>query len=196
MRLKYSERLHFHNFQYFWRLDSDGYLLEHPSETARFWHGLPADLTQVNAVHELPGQRAVHIFIGNQMWQFHGNQLDGGYPKPLTSIGLPESLTHIDAAFRWGYNGKTYFMSGHQYWRVDDATGEVEPDYPRQMSTWKGVPVPVDAAYTDSSERTFFIKHGQAYQFNGRLMEVERGWPKPLKNLWSYCKNKDKNGAN
>ncbi len=81
------------------------------------------------------------------MYLFDGHTLVPSYPKPLTSLGLPPFLDHIDAAMVWGYNSKTYFFSGTMYWRFDDETGRVELDYPRDMSIWKGVSYDIDDAF-------------------------------------------------
>lgn len=70
-----------------------------------------------------------------------------GFPKPLTALGLPPSLDRIDAAMVWGYNSKTYFFSGRQYWRFDEEIQHTELDYPRDMVIWKGVPYNIDAAF-------------------------------------------------
>ena len=54
---------------------------------------------------------------GNQYYLYNGNELERGFPKPLTNLGLPESLEKIDGAMVWGHNGKTYFFSGTMYWK-------------------------------------------------------------------------------
>lgn len=57
------------------------------------------------------------VLLGNQYFVHNGNDVEGGYPKPLTNLGLPPSLERIDGAMVWGHNGKTYFYSGTMYWR-------------------------------------------------------------------------------
>ena len=89
---------------------------------------------------------------GNRYWLFNGNQIikpansDG---RPLTDFHIPEDVKKIDAAFVWGYNLRTYLVSGDMYWKMDEGNNIVEYDYPRDMGTWKGVPVPLDAAFQD-----------------------------------------------
>lgn len=78
---------------------------------------------------------------------FNGNIPAPGYPKPLTALGLPDDLDHVDAATVWGHNSKTYIFSGTMYWRYDDETDRMELDYPRDMSIWKGVGYNIDAAF-------------------------------------------------
>ena len=83
---------------------------------------------------------------GQQFWIYSGNKPSGG-PFPLTKLGLPPDLTHIDGAMVWGHNGKTYFYSGSMYWRYDEEAGSIELDYPRDMSMWKGVPYNIDSVF-------------------------------------------------
>ena len=84
---------------------------------------------------------------------FNGNNLDTNFTsvgRPLTDFGLPRDLKKVDAVFVWGHNKKTYIISGHMYWRYNEYLGRVDYGYPRDMSMWEGVPIPVDAAFQDS----------------------------------------------
>ena len=76
--------------------------------------------------------------------------MSSGFPyegKPLTDLGLPKDIDHIDAAFVWGYNYKTYFITGNMYWRYNEEQKKMDYDYPRDMSMWEGVQLPVSAAF-------------------------------------------------
>ena len=87
---------------------------------------------------------------GPRYWLFNGNHLISGFPKegkPLTDLGFPPDIQKVDAAFIWGHNRQTYFISGHMYWRYNEAQGKMEYDYPRDMKMWRGVKLPVDAAF-------------------------------------------------
>lgn len=85
---------------------------------------------------------------GREMYVFDGNRLEHGSPRPLSQLGLPPEVDHIDAAMVWGYNSKTYFYSGNIYWRFDEEERHVELDYPREITTmWKGMGSHFDAAF-------------------------------------------------
>lgn len=88
----------------------------YPAAIERFWHGLPYNLDHVDAVYERSDGRIV-FFIGDRYYVFLDNEVERGYPKPLTDLGLPISLKKIDGAMVWGHNGKTYFYSGNNYWK-------------------------------------------------------------------------------
>lgn len=82
------------------------------------------------------------------MYVFDGNRLEHGSPRPLSQLGLPPEVDHIDAAMVWGYNSRTYFYSGNIYWRFDEEEKHVELDYPREITTmWKGMGSHFDAAF-------------------------------------------------
>ena len=91
-------------------------------ELTAFWYGLPADVDKVDAVYERPDHRIV-FFAGKYFYVLAGNsQLEQG-PTPLSYLGLPEDLDHIDAAMTWGYNGKTFFFSGMIFFHLSDFQG-------------------------------------------------------------------------
>ena len=68
-------------------------------------------MERVDAVYERADHRIV-FFVGRHFYVLAGNsQLESG-PTPIERLGLPPELERVDAAMRWGWNGKTYFFSG------------------------------------------------------------------------------------
>ena len=94
-------------------------------------------------------------YSAGSYWEFADNHLASGFPaagRPLVDLRLPPEVDHIDAAFVWGYNRRAYLVSGYAYWRMaDDGRSVVTHDYPRDMTIWAGVPIPLSDAfsYTD-----------------------------------------------
>ena len=87
---------------------------------------------------------------GDRYWIYNANRMVTGFPRegrPITEFGIPADVKHIDTVFTWGFNKRTYFVSGDMYWKLDENNTYVEYDYPRDMSIWRGVPVPLDAAF-------------------------------------------------
>lgn len=85
---------------------------------------------------------------GRYYYMFDGRNLLEGYPKPLTELGLPEELDHVDAVTIWGHSNKTYIFRGNVYWKYDEKYDKItELDYPKEMSVWKGVEYNIDAAF-------------------------------------------------
>lgn len=54
---------------------------------------------------------------GDEVWVYKADALEKGYPKTLASLGLPSDLQHIDAAFNFRKNKKTYLFAGDKFWR-------------------------------------------------------------------------------
>lgn len=77
-----------------------------------------------------------------------------GYPQPLSEWGMRTKsgvlVNRVDGAFILANNGKTYLFSGDEFWTFDESrknekvTRQLEPDYPRDISLWEGVPSPID----------------------------------------------------
>lgn len=53
--------------------------------------------------------------IGKKYYVFQSQHLLPDYPKPLTDLGLPETVEKIDAALVWSHNNRTYFYSGEWF---------------------------------------------------------------------------------
>ncbi|XP_044317797.1 matrix metalloproteinase-2 isoform X2 [Drosophila rhopaloa] len=170
---------------YLWRIGSNGLYPGYPTETRRHWAALPVNLTKVDAVYEKKGQ--IVFFIGREYYVFNSVTLAPGYPKPLASLGLPPILTHIDASFVWGHNNRTYLTSGTLYWRIDEYTGQVELDYPRDMSIWSGVGYNIDAAFQYTDRKTYFFKNLGYWEFNDDRMTVAHARAKLSSRKWMRC---------
>lgn len=107
--------------------------------------------------------------------------------RPLTTLGLPESLDHIDAAFIWGHNNRTYLFSGTLYWVLDENTGRVEYDYPRALSIWAGIGYNIDAAFQYTDRKTYFFKGTGYWEFNDSRMRVVHNRRLPSAQKWMKC---------
>lgn len=54
---------------------------------------------------------------GDEMWVYSASTLERGYPKKISSMGLPSEVQHIDAAYAFHKSKKTYLFSGDKFWR-------------------------------------------------------------------------------
>lgn len=174
--------------QYFWRIGEQGLLRGYPVLIERMWHGLPTNLTHVDAVYERPDNRIV-FFIGRRYYVFIGNQVDprsaGGHP--LTDLGLPADLPRIDAALVWGHNGRTFLFSGSLYWRLDEELQRVELDYPRSIEMWRGVGQSIDAAFQWKDGYTYFFRGKGFWRFNDLRMRVDHERQTLSAPFWMGC---------
>jgi len=108
-------------------------------------------------------------------------------PLPLTNLGLPKTLTHIDGAMTWGYNKKTYFFSGSSYWAYDASTRRVELDYARDISWWEGVPRNIDAVFQYTDKKTYFFKGSRFWEFDDARKQVVNKTGQSIQDHWFLC---------
>ncbi|KAG8195098.1 hypothetical protein JTE90_013576 [Oedothorax gibbosus] len=174
--------------RYFWRLHANRTLRAgYPVAINRFWHALPADIEKIDALYERLSDTKIMFFTGKNYWLFTANQLEPGYPRPLTDLGLPQDLDRIDVAIVWGYNGKAYFFSGKEYWKFDELEGRVELDYPRNINNWRGLPTDIDAAFQWTDGNTYFFKGSKFWRFMDVKMKVDTKGPSDIGNVWFNC---------
>ncbi|XP_050696961.1 matrix metalloproteinase-2-like [Eriocheir sinensis] len=174
--------------KYFWRVDARGNLLpNYPAEISRFWSKLPTNITHIDAVYERPHDANIVFFIGDKFYVCRGNQelLKVGR---LKNLGLPMDLKKIDAAFVWGYNGRTYFFANTMYWRFDESIQHVELDYPRAMDMWQGVPYNIDSAFKHNGT-TYFFQGKVFWEFDDFRMKVKPKSPALSAPFWLGCPN-------
>lgn len=62
------------------------------------------------------------FFAGRKVWALSGYDLVPGYPKSISSFGLPETVKKVDAALYNEDTGKTLFFVGSNYYRYIQIT--------------------------------------------------------------------------
>ncbi|XP_048752596.2 matrix metalloproteinase-17-like isoform X2 [Ostrea edulis] len=172
--------------KYFWRSREPKTILSsEPSTIHDFWYGLPDNVESIDAAFEHPTNRRIYFFSGNRYWIYDGNSLSNGHPgsgKPITDFGIPQDIEKIDAVFVWGFNKRIYLISNDMYWKFKESDEYIEPDYPRDMSIWKNVPIPVDTAFK-FQDNTYFLKGKEMYKFYDMKMRVALNWPKSIEDF-------------
>ncbi|XP_033231708.1 matrix metalloproteinase-2 [Belonocnema kinseyi] len=171
--------------RYLWRIGEQGLYEGFPAEISLLF-GVPKDTDHVDAVYERLDKKIV-FFIGRLYYVFNARVLEPGYPKPLTTLGLPASLEKIDGAMVWGHNKRTYFFSGTMYWRFDDTINYVELDYPRDMSMFAGVGYNIDAVFQWKNGKTYFFRGKYFWEFDDMRMRVSHEKPKLSSTFWMNC---------
>lgn len=96
---------------------------------------------------------------GQKYWLFKDNNVEEGYPRPISDFGLP--VEAVDAAFVWLHNDKTYFFKDNYYWRYDDHLRHMDLGFPKDSTLWKGLPLQLDDAmrWSDGEKPQTFILH-------------------------------------
>ncbi|KAF7988985.1 hypothetical protein HCN44_007295 [Aphidius gifuensis] len=171
---------------YLWRKGDKGIYHGYPTKITGVFK-FPHDIDHVDAVYQTVDERKIVFFIGKKYYVFNAGNLESGYPKPLKTLGLPETLEKIDGAFVWGYNNRTYFFSGTMYWRFDESSHEVEWDYPRDISMFKGVSYNIDTVFQWKNGKTYFFKGKGYWEFDDLRMRVAHKTPKLSAPFWMDC---------
>lgn len=173
---------------FYWKVLPNGTADGYPRKITDDWNGLEgnldASLTWSNG--------KTYFFKGGRYWRFTNKDMDSGYPK-LMSRGFEGIPDMLDAALVWSGNGKTYFFKGDQYWRYDsNSDPPVSEKYPRPISSWKGLPNNIDAAFKWQNDRSYFFKGDKYYKFNDITFEVDSGippYPRSTSVWWFDCKS-------
>ncbi|XP_042355633.1 collagenase 3-like [Plectropomus leopardus] len=139
-----------------------------------FWPNAP---TNINAAYENPHSDKLFIFQDRKVWAFSGYDLVRGYPKPLSSFGLPKKVKKIDAALHDMESGKTLFFVGSNYYSYDEARKTMDQGFPKRVDqTFSGLTGSVTAAF---QYRGFAYIYSGSYMFeyslrSGRLYRMLR----------------------
>uniref|UniRef100_A0A6E8W3I3 ZnMc domain-containing protein n=1 Tax=Anopheles coluzzii TaxID=1518534 RepID=A0A6E8W3I3_ANOCL len=172
--------------RWLWRMNENDLHRPTPFEIHRMFFGLPADFERIDTVYENKHQKII-FFIGKQYYVFNSQYLEPGYPRPLTDLGLPDSIERIDAALVWSHNNRTYLYSGRLYWKFDEDTNRVELDYPRDMSMWRGIGYNIDSAFQYRDGKTYFFKGRGYWRFNDMNMSIAHEYQKSSARRWMKC---------
>ncbi|XP_070700186.1 collagenase 3-like [Pempheris klunzingeri] len=139
-----------------------------------FWPSAP---TNIDAAYESRQSDRIFLFKGRRVWAFTGYNLVRGYPKKLTSLGLPRGVRKIDAALYDVESGKTLFFTDSYYFSYDEARRTMDRGFPKRLDqTFSGLTNKVTAAF---QYRGFTYIYSGPYMFeyslrSGRLYRVLR----------------------
>ncbi|XP_060681767.1 macrophage metalloelastase-like isoform X2 [Hemiscyllium ocellatum] len=143
----------------------------------------PSITSNIDAAVEYSRRRQrrnnILFFTGDQYWHFTGTVLNSGFPKPISTLGFPSSVSKIDAAMRVGGRSIVFFV-GNQFWRYDTLMNQMR-GRPRLINKVFAEISTVNAAF--SHNRRFYLTSGPSvFIFSGRRL-VRRFEPQP----WLNC---------
>ncbi|XP_074153587.1 stromelysin-1-like [Sminthopsis crassicaudata] len=166
--------------RYFWRKSSNS-IEPALSLLTAFWPSLPSGF---DAAYELTTKDMVFIFKESKFWAVRGSDIQPGYPRDIYTLGFPQTVKKIDAAFFYKEKQKTYFFVNDIYWRYDEKRHSMDHGYPRQIATdFPGVDQKIDAAF-EAFGFFYFFSGSTQFQFDPNAKMVTR----TLKsNSWFNC---------
>ncbi|XP_030647962.1 collagenase 3-like [Chanos chanos] len=143
---------------------------QHPIKT--FWASAPSS---IDAAYESPVSGNVLVFKGEKIWAFYGTYAVNGYPKSLSSMGLPSSVKRISAALYDQGSGKTLLFDNNYYYSYDERNKRMDRGYPRRVQDrFPGITGKVTAA-VQLRGNTYLFSGAQVFEFRGqRLLRVHK----------------------
>ncbi|KAL0893538.1 hypothetical protein ABMA27_013731 [Loxostege sticticalis] len=146
--------------------------------------GLPKHVNVIKAIYERNNGNIV-VFSGRKYWEFN-RAFRLVKVGQLNDYSIPRYVPELTTVFLSNYNNKTYLIEYERFWRFDKATGKMDRGYPKEMSAWRKVPYPVDAALIWQGD-TFFFRGPRFWRFDNALVEAHRYYPLPTAPLWLPC---------
>ncbi|XP_043925730.1 matrix metalloproteinase-17 [Protopterus annectens] len=172
--------------KYFWRLNRSKHLVSfQPAQIHRFWRGLPPNMDSVDAVYERATDHKIVFFKGSRYWVFKDNNVEEGYPRPLTDFS--PSLESVDAAFYWVHDSKTYLFKDGLHWRFDENSRRMDLGYPKETTPWKGIPSSFDDAMRWLDGAIYFFKGKDYWKVTESSLEAVPGYPQSTARDWLAC---------
>ncbi|XP_028839039.1 collagenase 3-like [Denticeps clupeoides] len=121
-----------------------------------YWPELPDN---IDAAYENEEKDRVFIFKGDKVWALNGYDIETGYPKSLSSMGLPQNVNKISAALYDQNSGKSLFFVDKYFYSYDEARKTMDKGYPKLVEKgFSGMRGPVTAAVQ---------KGGYTYLYSG-----------------------------
>ncbi|XP_063801353.1 72 kDa type IV collagenase [Pseudophryne corroboree] len=141
-----------------------------PLLVATFWPEVPE---RIDAVYEEPQEEKTVFFAGDEYWVYSSSALERGYPKKLTSLGLPPDVKRVDAAFNWSKNKKTYIFTGDKFWRYNEVKKKMDPGFPKLIAdAWNGVHDNLDAVVDLNSGYSYFFKDQYYHEMEDKILKI------------------------
>ncbi|XP_069003184.1 collagenase 3-like [Embiotoca jacksoni] len=174
-----QRNLYFFKDGYFWRRGSS-------------WNGITMGkvqsvwprISKVDAAYEYKKQNTITFFEGDHYWKIRGNIVLPGYPKPLTDIGLPASVTKVDAAVHVSFTSRTLLFVNNKFWSYSEKRGRMDGGFPKFIHReLPGIGHRVDAAFENRGYLYFTYGSRQTeYHYQRR-----RALRTLLNNRWMDC---------
>ncbi|XP_053692593.1 matrix metalloproteinase-19-like [Sabethes cyaneus] len=155
----------------------------HGQSLSSRWPGLPSN---IDAAFTCRTNRTF-FFKGNKLWVYADQQLEAGYPKPITD-DLPGMPSNLDAAFVTAA-GSILALRKKHYWYYNPAKRPpIGSNFPRLVYDFRNMPVGMDAALLHTDGQVYLFKNQEYFIFHTSGKDnfsVSSG--RPLRSMWYTC---------
>ncbi|CAH0702051.1 unnamed protein product [Spodoptera exigua] len=164
----------------------------YPKRFHDVFRGLPLNVNIIKTIYQrqngdvliFSGKLTI-LPVGRRYWMF-----DSSFhfikQGSISEYLIPKEVTELTTVFLSNYNNKTYLIEEERYWRFDEGTGTMDPKYPKDMSMWRQVPYPVDAAVVWKGD-TYFFQGPRFWRFDNELVQAHEYYPLPTAQVWFKC---------
>ncbi|CAG4907001.1 unnamed protein product [Colias eurytheme] len=171
--------------EWMWVLSDRKMILEgYPKRFHDVFIGLPKYIGVIKTIYEKRNGHIV-IFWSRSYWEFSSRfrLIKRGR---ITEYSIPQHVAELTSVFISDYNNKTYLIEDERFWRFDEETRLMDKGYPKEMSAWRKVPYPVDAAIVWKGD-TYFFRGPRFWRFDDRLVQAHEYYPLPTAQIWFPC---------
>ncbi|KAK7125547.1 hypothetical protein R3I93_021042 [Phoxinus phoxinus] len=144
-----------------WRSSPSGSVTQHL--ISNLWPNAPDN---IDAAYEDPVEKILFLFKGKQVWAFKSNIVEPGYPKPLSSFGLPPSVTKVSAAVHDKISGKTLLFFDIYYYSYNEMMKKMDKGNPKRLADgFPAVTGEVTAAHL-IGDNIYLFRGTKVYEFS------------------------------
>ncbi|XP_060810775.1 matrix metalloproteinase-2-like [Amyelois transitella] len=158
----------------------------YPKRFHEIFRGLPAHVNSIRTIYEKRNGN-IAIFSGRRYWEFD-DRFRFVRRGRLSDYGMPSRVHELSTVFMSNYNNKTYLIQYERFWRYDEDLGKMDKGYPKDMSAWRQLPYPVDAAMVWRGD-TYFFRGPRFWRFDNLLVAAHEYYPLPTAQVWFPCEH-------
>ncbi|XP_034839979.1 matrix metalloproteinase-25-like [Maniola hyperantus] len=178
-------RIYVFEEEWVWVLSERKQIVEgYPKRFHDVFIGLPKYINVIRTIYEKQNGHIV-VFSGRSYWEFSARFRLVKRGR-ITEYKIPQ-VPELTTVFISNYNNKTYLIEYERYWRFDEATRTMDRGYPKEMSAWRNVPYPVDAAII-WKEDTYFFRGPRFWRFDNVQIRAHQYYPLPTAQIWFPCR--------
>ncbi|KAF7700948.1 collagenase 3-like [Silurus meridionalis] len=136
-----------------------------------FWPDAPDN---IDAAFENTVQDRLYLIKDQKVWAFTAYDLVSGFPKSLSSLGLPAIVKKVSAALYDQSTGKTLYFVDNNYYSYDENKKKMDTGYPKRVENgFPGVTGKITAAFQYKGF-TYLLSGTRIFEYSTSTKKVLR----------------------